>query len=188
MAGGGTFRTTARVLPEAAALRRRPRTRKCRLQKSKRNFAEREALAGPDSVVTEGEHPPGGRSRHTAPPIPYSRELCRSLGRVRADPSVLGCWLITRSRRPAGGLPGQRVVIAGVGRGASSLRQGDVRTGQVAVRGSDRAVKAIRVRLAAMAMPSTQVRAGAASMTAVTAVASRARMTGLAAAVNLVRR
>ena len=120
--------------------------------------------------------------------IPYGRELCRSLGRVRADPPVLGFWLITRSRRSAGGPPGRRVVIAAVDCGASPLRRRDVGTGQVAVRGSDQAVKAIRVRLATIAIPSTQVRAGAASMTAVTAVASRTRMTGLAAAVNLVRR
>ena len=120
--------------------------------------------------------------------IPYGRELCRPLGRVRADPPVLGSWLDH--------------AIEAIGRGSTRsascdrssrlwgqpTRRRDVGTGQVAVRGSDQAVKAIRVRLAAMAIPSTQVRAGAASMTAVTAVASRTRMTGLAAAVNLVRR
>src|SRR5216683_5874289 len=101
MAGGGTFRTTARVLPEAAALRRRPRTRKCRLQKSRRNFAEREALAYADRVVTEGEHPPSGRLRHSAHIAEYERinlaQLSQQLiyissGYVQLPP--LGTWRI----------------------------------------------------------------------------------------------
>src|SRR5262249_56219264 len=53
---------------------------------------------------------------------------------------------------------------------------------QVAMRGSDQAVKAIRVRLAATAVPSAQVRAGASGRTAATAVEPRARRMGLAAA------
>src|SRR5260370_6221013 len=66
MAGGGTLRTTARMLPEAAARGADPEPRKCRLRTSKRNFIEREALGYPQTVsVTEGEHPPGGRPGHS---------------------------------------------------------------------------------------------------------------------------
>jgi hypothetical protein len=74
--------------------------------------------------VTERNSTPGAMPRRS--PIPYGRELSCSLGRVRADPPVLECWVITRSRRSAGGPPGRRVVIAAVGRGASSLRRGVV--------------------------------------------------------------
>ena len=61
------MRTTARMLPEAAARGADPEPRKCRLRTSKRNFIEREALGYPQTVsVTEGEHPPGGRPGHSA--------------------------------------------------------------------------------------------------------------------------
>jgi hypothetical protein len=66
MARGGTSRTTARMLLEAAARGADPEPRKCRLRTSKRNFAGREALAYPQTVsVTEGEHLPGGRRGHS---------------------------------------------------------------------------------------------------------------------------
>ena len=60
------MRTTARMLPEAAARGAGPEPRKCRLRTSKRNFAGREALAYPQTVsVTAGEHLPGGRRGHS---------------------------------------------------------------------------------------------------------------------------
>jgi hypothetical protein len=61
MAGGGTLRTTARMLPEAAARGAGPEPREYRPRPSKRNFAGREALAYPQTVsVTEDEHLPRG--------------------------------------------------------------------------------------------------------------------------------
>ena len=60
------MRTTARVLPEAAARGADPEPRKCQLRTSKRNFVERDALAYPRTVsVTEGEHPPRGQLGHS---------------------------------------------------------------------------------------------------------------------------
>jgi hypothetical protein len=49
MAGGGTSRTTARVLPEAAACGADPEPRKCRLRTSKRNFAGSSTLSSSPS-------------------------------------------------------------------------------------------------------------------------------------------
>ena len=60
------MRTTARMLPEAAARGADPEPRKCRLRTSKRNFAGREARAYPQTVaITEGEHLLGRRRGHS---------------------------------------------------------------------------------------------------------------------------
>src|SRR6266536_2311374 len=94
MAGGGTSRTTARVLPEAAACGADPEPRKCRLRTSKRNFAGREALAYPQTVsVTEGEHPPGGRPGHSV----HIADLARCPGRLNG---VTGGMQIILSAQP----------------------------------------------------------------------------------------
>jgi len=66
IAGGGTLRTTARMLPEAAARGADPEPRKCRPRTSKRNFAGGKPSPYPQTVsVTEGEHLPGGRRGHS---------------------------------------------------------------------------------------------------------------------------
>ena len=78
------MRTTARMLPEAAARGAGPEPRKCRLRMSKRNFAEREALAYAQTAsVTEGENPPGGRPGHSVPNAESARLVSR-LGCVRS--------------------------------------------------------------------------------------------------------
>src|SRR5262249_59192035 len=101
--GGGTFRTTARLLPEAAGCGARPEPRKCRLRTSKRNFAGREALACPQTAsVTLGEHPPGGRPGHSVHNADY------------APGSVTTSWLQPAHRSP-GSVLARSALLAGCG-------------------------------------------------------------------------
>src|SRR6266581_6509769 len=66
MAGGGTFWTMVRTAGGVCPAAPTSKTRKCRLQKSRRNFAERKPWPTQTVPVAEGEHPRSGRPRHTA--------------------------------------------------------------------------------------------------------------------------